>query len=450
MTKKVVRTSLSVVETENTITLGASGWDSNFRDRLNYDRQTILTQAITAWRSNPIARRLIELTTEFVLGDGFTFTAPRSVEKLLQAFWDHPLNDLSQQLPEWADEAWRTGDLFLLLSVDPGGQVYVRALPSESIGLIDTRANDYRQETFYRRDAMDENPYPAYSPPNTEYLGEVAGGQRGSGVVLHFPLSRAVAANFGESDLAPVLYWIGLYRQWLEDRARLNYFRQMFSFVLQRPFTNQAEKEKYMRDFAAKLPRKSGGVLGLDPNEILTALNPNLASSEAELDGLAIKRMIAAGAGIPLHYLAEPESSTRTTAEAAGTPTFKRFKRRQQYLVNVVQTLLQTVVAIRRTYNPSLPAHPRIAVVPPDITERDNANLAIAVQRVVTAFAPLYNAKIIEPKEFIRLVYRFVGETIPATIGPFSPINLRGGSSKLPNTSPGDPPPDPTADPINP
>ena len=77
-------------------------------------------------------------------------------------------------------------------------------------------------------------------------------------------------------------------------------------------------------------------------------------------------------------------------------------------------------------------------------------NLAIAVQRVVTAFAPLYNAKIIEPKEFIRLVYRFVGETIPATIGPFSPINLRGGSSKLPNTSPGDPPPDPTADPINP
>jgi hypothetical protein len=61
-----------------------------------------------------------------------------------------------------------------------------------------------------------------------------------------------------------------------------------------------------------------------------------------------------------------------------------------------------------------------------DITEKDNANLAIAVQRVVTAFAPLYNAKLIEPKEFIRLVYRFVAETIPEKIGDFAPVNVRG------------------------
>ncbi len=122
--------------------------------------------------------------------------------------------------------------------------------------------------------------------------------------------NRAVGASFGESDLAPVLYWISLYRQWLEDRARLNYFRQMFSFVLTRPFTSQAEKDKYMRDFAYKLPKKSGGVLGLDPTETLEALNPQLASGEAETDGMALKRMIATGVGIPMHFFAEPESST--------------------------------------------------------------------------------------------------------------------------------------------
>ena len=38
----------------------------------------------------------------------------------------------------------------------------MRALPSEGIGMIDTAENDYRQEIFYRRDAMDENPWPAY------------------------------------------------------------------------------------------------------------------------------------------------------------------------------------------------------------------------------------------------------------------------------------------------
>ncbi len=454
MIKKNVQTTLSVKETDNTITLGAASWDGNFRDRLNYDRRNILTQAITAWRANPIARRIIEITTEFVIGTGWSFQSPKNCEKFLRNFWHHPLNNLDEQLPEWADEAWRTGDLFLLVSVDGGGQVYVRALPSESIGVIVTRDNDYRQEIAYKRDATDENSWPALNLLSPSPFSVFENGEGRGGAVLHFPLNRAVGASFGESDLASVLYWIGLYRQWLEDRSRLNYFRQMFSFVLTRPFTSQAEKDSYMRTFVARLPKQSGGVLGLDPNETLSTIFPNLASFEANEDGLALKRMIAAGVGIPMHYLAEPESSTRSTAESAGTPTFKRFTRRQQYLSSVVQTLLQTVVAIRRKTYTNLPIRPEITIVVPDITERDNANLAIAVQRIVTAFAPLYNAKLIEPEEFIRLVYRFAAETMPDKIGEFAPVNVRGGSGgniggKVPANNPGDPLNDPTQD-VNP
>jgi hypothetical protein len=432
MPKKIVQTALSVKETENTITLGAASWDSNFRDRLSYDRKKILDQAINAWRSNPIARRVIQLTTEFVIGDGFAFqTSNARANKFLSEFWNHPLNNLTEQLPEWADEAWRTGDLFILFSVDEGGMIYVRALPSESIGVIETAENDYRQELLYKRDEMDESPWTSFvgadrDPPARSF-------------VLHFPLARAIGASFGESDLAPILYWIGLYRQWLEDRARLNYFRQMFSFVLQRPFTSQAEKEKYMRDFAAKLPKKSGGVLGLDPNESLTALFPNLAAFEAGADGLALKRMIAIGAGIPLHYLAEPEESTRTTAEAAGTPTFKHFKNRQNYLSNVLLSVLNTVLFIRHQYVPNTPAAADIHITVPDITERDNSILALALQRFVTGFAPIYNAKLVDENEFIRLVYRFIAEMPPEKIGEFAPVNIRGGGYKSPNTDPSDP-----------
>jgi hypothetical protein len=238
-----------------------------------------------------------------------------------------------------------------------------------------------------------------------------------------------------------VLYWIGLYRQWLEDRARLNYFRQMFSFTLQRPFTSQAEKEKYMRDFAAKLPKKSGGVLGLDPNETLTTIFPNLAAFEAGADGLALKRMIAIGAGIPLHYLAEPEESTRTTAEAAGTPTFKHFKHRQNYLSNVLLTVLRTALVVRHRYFPATDpsAADDLLINVPDITERDNSVLALGVQRFVTAFAPIYNAKLVDENEFIRLVYRFLAETPPEKIGNFAPVNIRGSTPKTSNTDSTDP-----------
>jgi hypothetical protein len=440
MSKKIVQTSLSVRETENTITLGSTAWDANFRDRLSYDRSKVLDQAINAWRSNPIARRIIELTTEFVIGDGFGFQVSNArVQKFLSEFWNHPLNNLNEQLPEWADEAWRTGDLFILFSVDEGGMIYVRALPSETISVITTAENDYRQELLYKRDEMDEHPWPSFIPP---FFVSENGGTKGGrgGAVLHFPLNRAIGANFGESDLAPVLYWIGLYRQWLEDRARLNYFRQLFSFVLTRPFTSQAEKIAYMRDFAARLPKQSGGVLGLDPNESLTTLFPNLAAFEAGEDGLALKRMIAAGVGIPLHYLAEPEEANRTTAEAAGTPTFKRFKSRQNYLKNVLLCVLQAALAVRRQYVANMPAAADLVVIVPDITERDNATLALAVQRFVTAFAPIYNARLVDEKEFIRLVYRFLAETPPEKIGEFAPVNIRGGGAKLPNVDPLDPP----------
>jgi len=437
VTKKIVQTSLSVKETENTITLGSAAWDGNFRDRLSYDRRKILDQAINAWRSNPMARRIIQLTTEFVIGDGLAFqTSNARANKFLSEFWNHPLNNLTEQLPEWADEAWRTGDLFILFSVDEGGMIYVRALPSETIGVIETAENDYRQELLYKRDEMDESPWPSFVARHAS--PDDSPDQRS--FVLHFPLERAIGASFGESDLAPVLYWIGLYRQWLEDRARLNYFRQMFSFTLQRPFTSQAEKEKYMRDFAAKLPKKSGGVLGLDPNETLTTIFPNLAAFEAGADGLALKRMIAIGAGIPLHYLAEPEESTRTTAEAAGTPTFKHFKHRQNYLSNVLLTVLQTALFVRHQYvsnTPAAAADLRITV--PDITERDNSVLALAVQRFVTGFAPIYNAKLVDENEFVRLVYRFLAETPPEKIGEFAPVNIRGSSSKSSNTDPNDP-----------
>jgi hypothetical protein len=208
----------------------------------------------------------------------------------------------------------------------------------------------------------------------------------------------------------------------LEDRARLNYFRQMFSFVLTRQFTSEAEKDKYMNDFRFRFPKKSGAVIGLDTTETLEAVNPQLASGDAETDGIAIKRMIATGVGIPMHFFAEPESSTRTTAEAAGTPTFKRFERRQNFLKNVVKTLLEVVSEIHGEKNAE------IVINVPDVTEKDNAALAIAVQRITAAFAPIYNAKLIDPKEFIRLVYRFVGEEAPKVIGKFASINMRGGT----------------------
>lgn len=407
---RIPSTRLSVAETEDTITQGARSW-TDFTRRENYKRATIIEEAFTAWRTNPIARRIIELQTEFVIGDGFGYEADDApTKKFIDAFWKHPVNDLDTQLPEFSDEAWRSGDLFILGSVDGAGMTYYRAIPAEVITEIETRPNDYRQELFYKAGPLDERPFAAYDPDG-DYL---PGGESQNTFVLHFPLNRAIGQSFGESDLATVLYWIKLYRQFIEDRARLNFFRQLFTFVLHKVFPGgQTEKDTYVKDFSARLPKKSGGVLALDAAETIETLDPKLGSFDAGEDGLLIKKMIAVGVGMPMHWLAESEANTRTTAEAAGTPAFRRLKARQKFMEKAVARMINVALEVRRKVDKTIPEKPIFALNTPDITERDNAQLSLAVLRITQAFAPLYNAKKINAKEFIRLVYRFLAETPP-------------------------------------
>ena len=84
-----------VRETDDSITIGAAGFNAAFRDRYEYNRQTQLTEIINLYRCSPIARRIIEISIEFVIGDGFSISSPsRRAEKFLKEFWGHPLNDL--------------------------------------------------------------------------------------------------------------------------------------------------------------------------------------------------------------------------------------------------------------------------------------------------------------------------------------------------------------------
>ena len=41
-----------------------------YRDRYDYDRQTIFSECLRAWRVNPIARRIVKLISMFIVGAG--------------------------------------------------------------------------------------------------------------------------------------------------------------------------------------------------------------------------------------------------------------------------------------------------------------------------------------------------------------------------------------------
>jgi len=403
--QKEVKARLSVVETDNTFYSGGRTVNDVFKDRLSYDRQFVLNEALTAWRINPVARRVVALTNEFVIGDGFTWDVTKApvTKKFLESWWKNPLNSIDEQLPEWVDETTRTGDLFLLFSVDPStGMSYVRAIPSEQVQEIQCAQNDYRQEQFYIPSDPTLPPYPAYNMEHETWNLEL------KSFVLHFPINRPAGATFGESDLAPLLKWFASLNAIVNDRVILAHLHNQIAYIVRGEFKDENARIKREADLNLH-PPQSGTVLVTDQSEEWGILTPTLSAFDAQQDILAIKKLISAGSGIPLHYLAEPESSTRTTADAAGTPTFRHFTRRQNIFKNIVHTILTTAAQVRHAVDPRVQPAPRLSITAADITERDNANLALAAARIEPILADLFDRELIDSKTYLTLFYATFG-----------------------------------------
>ncbi len=230
--------------------------------------------------------------------------------------------------------------------------------------------------------------------------------------MLHYAVNRLSGMLWGEPDIAPLLPWLARYAAWLEDRMRLNRFRQAYLYVVKGQYASEAERVARQQQLLAS-PPQPGSILVTDASEEWGVISPALDSTDANTDGLALKKFIAGGRGYPLHWLAEPESSTRTTAEAAGTPTFKGLESRQQMFLSMVKDILQAVIARSgiRTVNGQLPI---VNVRAADISERDNAALALASTQVVASFGQLWAGGLIETDEYLRVVYRFAGEVLPS------------------------------------
>jgi hypothetical protein len=386
--------------------------DTYPRDRHGYDRDEVLADALEAWRVNPLARRIVGMTTQYVIGGGISVEvkAPRT-NKFIKSFWDNPLNQMDMRLYEWCDELTRSGELFILLSTDAVGMSYVRALPAVDIQSIETSDNDLEQEQWIIE-----------KPSGGVDTGSLLEGRRWKvydrdndvptqTVILHYTVNRPVGAKFGESDLAPLLRWLSRYAAWLEDRARLNRFRNSFTYWVKAKFTNNAERLERQAELNRN-PPNPGSILVTDESETWSVLYPNLASFEAAEDGLALKKMVSVGAGLPLHFLAEPESATRTTAEASGGPTFRHLQQRQIFFLWMIEDIVRAVLRRRRYYDRSVNPDAELEVTGADLSARDNAALASASATVAAAFLPLYERGLVDDSELLRVIYGFAGEVV--------------------------------------
>ncbi len=390
------------------------GWQERGRrlhDRSAAEMRSQYEDALTAWRKNPLAWRMIQITTDYTVGQGITLSSGSAdMQRFIDAFWHHPQNRLGLRLASMAEELARCGDLFpVLFRQKHTGVSLLRFLTKDQVLAVETKGNDWETETAVLQAGDDP------LNPKRWLMPAAAGAKRGRAVCLHYHVNRPLGAMFGESDLATTLPWLQRYSRLLEDRVRFHWAARMFLWLVQVPANRVLEKAEQYR-----LPPEAGSIIVHDEAESWTAVSPVLRGADAAPDLKAVRQMIDAGSGYPPHWRGEATDVNLATAQAMQEPAERHLARRQDYFVWMLQDLTFHAYMRAHEARPELWPAPGplnygdlFLVATPDVSRADNLLLAQAAQGLSGAVERLqaqYPGSPTLRRLLLKLVLRFAGE----------------------------------------
>lgn len=390
---------------------GWRGYGSRSHDRDPAEMKSQYDDALTAWRRNPLAWRIIQITADYTIGQGIVVSSPhQDLQRFIDAFWHHPQNHISLRLAEMAEELARSGDLFpVLFRQKHTGISLLRFITKDQVLKIETKKLDWETETAVLQQTEDP------THPKRWHTPHAAAGKRARAVVLHYHVNRPIGAMFGESDLATVLPWLQRYSRMLEDRVRFHWAARMFLWMVRVPRNRVEEKTEQYRN-----PPDAGSIIVHDDAEEWTAVAPVLRGSDAAPDLKSVRNMIDAGSGYPPHWRGEATDVNLATAQAMQEPAERHLSRRQNYFVWLLQDLTYHAYVraqqLRPQLWPELPTSDYGALfqaATPDVSRADNLVLAQASNHLADAFDALQNHYPDSPtlrRLLLKLVLRFAGE----------------------------------------
>jgi hypothetical protein len=339
----------------------------------DYPRADVVQWARWAFtRGDAFIKDGVLTKTYFCFGNGIDGPQgdPAEIEPLT-TFWNHPLNQAAMfSTPmqyQRSNQLLLDGELFLLLFVGSDGVVQVRRVGSLLIDKIITHPDDSNIPLYYRA----RIPRVEYNPEseledtsnvrtlyyqdhlNTDPSADpyrTMGGIVPNAVMLHCPINRLSDSGFGVSDVACSLSWFQAAKRIAEDQATISRVTAALAIMA---------SIEGSRDDALALEAQIRSVTdtGVDPKAPLPgAFNfqnrgVNIEvdrkvtqSSDATQNSRLMRIAGAAGLGMTLHYMGDPENANLATADAMELPQMKHFGSYQALWVDIYRKLFNYVL----------------------------------------------------------------------------------------------------------
>lgn len=359
------------------------------------DQDRAIEVAYWLWKTNPLARWIIEVITAFVAAKGAPFTCTNDkVMELLTSFWQDPVNRMDihwenfvRELGIYGEQCWpafvaeQTGRIRLGY-LDPAQIEQVFPDPENVKIKVGVTVKSQAGGTARRLKVVLDGENEAFLSEQGTALRETFT----DGQCFYFSINALTNEMRGTSDLFVVADHLDGYEQFLYDSnekyARFNAF--FYDITVDGADETKLAERREMYE-----PPKTGEAFIHNEKVKAEAVAPDLKAHDAEKAARLHRNHILGALGLPEHWFGGGGDVNRATAAEMDAPAKKIIKNRQEKIKNMLEFVFDFVIdsAVAARYLTGVPADELYSyeIQTPEISDKDVAKLSTMLQQVADA-----------------------------------------------------------------
>jgi hypothetical protein len=298
------------------------------------------SKAFEAYNHNPVARRVVNITRDFIFGHGLDHVSTSSdVDEVWTEFVER--TDFYNLLADtiYTDLSWAGEMMFEWYDNDPfKGATDFRMIDPSTVWEIVTDPEDIFNVYYYYQSyetAMQQ--YVTGNIPSTKYIIRQIPANR----VTHIKINSSMYEKRGRSDLFPNLGWVKRLKDLMNARVIKGQLEAAFVWDVE-----VLSGDANVAAVGLKLPDpyKAGSTFVHNKNIKLTPVSSSLKGNEQEPDVENLITLIALGGNIPKEFLGQTSRGGRGGQLLSSEPGTKWFERRQVLIDRIVHTVANRVI----------------------------------------------------------------------------------------------------------
>jgi hypothetical protein len=314
--------------------------------------------------TNPHAKRIINMTRDFIVGDSEEWQIQAGHDKirdLLNAHWNDPINDWGAKLESRVRELGLSGEQCYTAKTGPDGIVRLAYVDPGFIAAVrrDPKNLEIMTEVILKKDPgekdkklkvinydMDEGrmvgirtdgagkPTKGFLADGTPFDDTVYEGQ-----CFFWAINKPINATRGRSDLFAMADSLDMLDRFHWNRMERSALINAFIFDITCKGMTKEEIEAYAKN---QTPPRPGSRFYHNEQIEMEAVAPNLNAGDAAEEGRMMRVPVQVGSGLPEHWLfGVGDNANRASAYEMGDPPIRMLTTRQLFVLRMLYRIFR-------------------------------------------------------------------------------------------------------------